>query len=220
MGEFVLSYPSAKTITDAQRSYITKYINDFISTLHSDNFTDPQNGYRKYLDVESTVRHLALTELLRDVDGFIISTYFYKPRNGLLYAGPAWDYDLTLGNADYNGGADTQGWYVTSMPLSRHLLRDPYFKQCYVDVWKQLRSNLLGDDKLLQYIDDQVSMIGNALPRSMARWPEQWDGRTYIWPNLMGKDYRATHEQEIIAMKKFILTRAKWIDKQIENASW
>jgi|GEM_PF-906945 Spore coat assembly protein len=219
-GTFVLSYPDEDEITTAQRNYITNYIMDFTEALHSDHFTDPETGYRKYLDVDSTVRHLAVTELLRNVDGFIISTYFYKPRNGLLYAGPAWDYDLTLGNADYADGANPEGWYVTSMPLSRHLLRDPYFHQYYIDVWKQLRQNILGDDNLVQYMDDQVSMIGNALQRSLARWPEQWDGFTYIWPNLMGDDYRATHEQEIAAMKKFILTRAHWIDEQIENASW
>lgn len=219
-GEFVLSYPSPKNITPAQRDYITNYILDFTRALHSDHFTDPETGYRKYLDVDSTVKHLAVTELIRDVDGFIISTYFYKPRGDKLYAGPAWDYDLTLGNADYNDGANPHGWYVTSMPLSRHLLRDPYFHQRYIDVWQELRQNILRDENLLKYIDEQVGLLGNALQRSLNRWPEQWDGRTYVWPNLMGRDYRGTHEEEIAAMKRFITERAAWIDRHIEGASW
>ena len=219
-GTFVLSYPDEDVITSAQRTYITDYIMDFTEALHSKNFTDPVTGYRKYLDVESTVKQLAVTELLRNVDGFIISTYFYKPRGGLLYAGPAWDYDLTLGNADYNDAYKTNGWYVTTMPLARHLLRDPYFKQRYTEVWQELRRNILGDENLIQYIDDQVSMMGNALARSLARWPDQWDGKTYVWPNLMGGDYRSTHDEEIAAMKKFILTRAAWIDNHIESSNW
>lgn len=219
-GNFVLVYPDNDDITTPQRDYITDYIMDFTRALHSDHFTDPETGYRKYLDVDSTVRHLAVTELIRDVDGFIISTYFYKPRGGKLYSGPAWDYDLTLGNADYNDGSSPQGWYVTAMPLTRHLLRDPYFHQYYIDVWKELRQNLLSDASLLKDMDEQVGMIGNALKRSLARWPEQWDGRTYVWPNLMGRNYRATHEEELAAMKRFIQERADWIDKNIEGASW
>ncbi len=219
-GTFVLVYPDNDDITLTQRDYITNYIMDFTRALHSDHFTDPETGYRKYLDVDSTVRHLAVTELIRDVDGFIISTYFYKPRGGKLYSGPAWDYDLTLGNADYNEGSNPHGWYVTAMPLTRHLLRDPYFHQYYIDVWKELRQNILRDENLLADIDEQVGLMGNALKRSLARWPAQWDGRSYVWPNLMGENYRATHEEEISAMKRFIQERADWIDKHIEGASW
>ncbi|MGI6203305.1 MAG: CotH kinase family protein [Eubacteriales bacterium] len=219
-GEFVLVYPSNKNITSAQRQYITDYVMDFTRALHSEHFTDPETGYRKYLDVDSTVKHIAVTELLRDVDGFVFSTYFYKPRGGKLYAGPAWDYDLSLGNADYADGANPHGWYVTSMALSRHLLRDPYFHQRYIEIWQQLRQNILKDENLLKYIDEHVGMLGNALQRSLERWPEQWDGRTYVWPNLMGKNYRSTHEEEIAAMKRFIIERADWIDRHIENSSW
>ena len=203
-GTFVLVYPDNDKITRAQRDYITNYILDFTQALHSDYFTDPDIGYRKYLDVDSTVKHIAVAELMRNVDAFTFSTYFYKQRGGKLYAGPAWDNDLSLGNADYADAEYSSGWYITEKALCRHLLRDPYFHQRYIDIWQQLRQNILKDENLLKYIDEHVSMLGNALPRSLARWPEHWDGRSYIWPNLMGAKYRATHEEEIAAMKRFI----------------
>jgi len=220
VGTFVLVYPDNDKATPEQKRYISNYVQDFTRALRSENFTDPNTGYRKYLDVDSTVKHIAVTELIRDVDGFVFSTYFYKPRGDKLYAGPAWDYDLSFGNADYNDASNPRGWYVTNMALCRYLLRDPYFKQRYIEVWKELRQNILKDENLLKYIDDHVGMLGNALQRSLARWPEQWDGRTYVWPNLMGPNYRATHEEEIAAMKRFITERAAWIDRHIENASW
>ena len=49
-------------------------------------------------------------EVSKNVDGYRISTYLYKDRNKTLKAGPAWDYDIAYGNADYCGGDDTLNW--------------------------------------------------------------------------------------------------------------
>ena len=46
--------------------------------------------------------------MTKNIDGFRLSTYFYKDRNGKITMGPVWDYNLSLGNADYiNGNVPT-----------------------------------------------------------------------------------------------------------------
>src|SRR5438093_3055246 len=53
--EFAFEEPKEKDITPAQRAYLTNYVNEFEEALFSDNFSDPEQGYRKYIDVDSFI---------------------------------------------------------------------------------------------------------------------------------------------------------------------
>jgi hypothetical protein len=53
--------------------------------------------------------------------------------------GPVWDYDLSLGNANYNDGWHATGWYYSVLgdgdyPYWRRLFEDPEFRR-YADRW-------------------------------------------------------------------------------------
>ena len=47
----------------------------------------------------------------KNIDAFRYSAYLHKPRNGKIIMGPAWDWNLAYGNADYLQGGYTNGWY-------------------------------------------------------------------------------------------------------------
>lgn len=55
-------------------------------------------------DVESFVNMYICEELMKDIDIFHGSTYFYY-KNGRLYSGPIWDMDLSMGNVSMAEGA-------------------------------------------------------------------------------------------------------------------
>ena len=40
-----------------------------------------------------------MVEITRNVDGYVLSTYFYKDRGGKITMVPVWDYNGSLGNA-------------------------------------------------------------------------------------------------------------------------
>jgi hypothetical protein len=54
-------------------------------------FTDPVNGYTRYIDVDSFIDFFIVNEVSKNVDGYRISTYLHKQRDsdgGKLFMGP------------------------------------------------------------------------------------------------------------------------------------
>src|ERR1043166_996241 len=52
---FAFEEPKERDITPAQKQWLTNYVNEFERVLFSEAFTDPINGYAKYIDVESFI---------------------------------------------------------------------------------------------------------------------------------------------------------------------
>lgn len=219
LGIMTIVKPSKDNITPAQDTYIKEYLKDFARTLRSDKRSDPENGLTAYIDPESVAPPLIMTELMKNIDGFAISTYFYKDREDVLRYGPSWDYDLTFGNADYNDGTNPEGWYVLNYTsFARNMMRDNTFAQLVIDTWRELRNDILTDENLDRYIDEELEKVGEAaVARSCARWPNHWDG-TYVWPNHnAGEYYTSSHAEEIEKMRTFLHRRAKWMDRHIDE---
>jgi hypothetical protein len=158
--------PGTAEITQAQKDYLANYINEFNSVLNGPNFADPVNGYAKYIDVDSFIDQHILTELTKNIDGYRISTYYSKDRNGKIKMGPAWDFNLSLGNGNYNDGQNPTGWYwqnaglgASEYPFFPRLFQDPAFKQRYIDRWEELRKTTFATDKLMADIDAAVNVL-------------------------------------------------------------
>ena len=78
---FMYDYPKAEDITAAQKTYISKYIQDFENALSAKNFTDPLNGYNSFIDINSFIDFFLLNEISNNVDGYRLSTYMHKDKN-------------------------------------------------------------------------------------------------------------------------------------------
>jgi hypothetical protein len=111
--------PKGTEITLQQKNWLKSYLNQFESALNGPNFRDPIDGYVKYIDVESFIDHHIIVELTKNIDGFRLSTYMFKDRGGKLNMGPVWDYNLSLGNADYLEGWRPTGWDCARVCLQR-----------------------------------------------------------------------------------------------------
>ena len=107
---FNYEYPKPGEIHANQKNYIKTYFYEFESSLASNNFKDPINGFRKYIDEDSFIDFFILNELSNNVDGYRLSTYLQKDRNEKLVIGPIWDFNLSFGNADYCGGERYDVW--------------------------------------------------------------------------------------------------------------
>ena len=64
-------------------------------------------------------------ELMKPVDGNMwASVYMYKPRNGKLFFGPLWDFDLATGSANRAGNVvSPSSWYLRNTSGSRRSSR-------------------------------------------------------------------------------------------------
>ena len=206
--------PKMVDITPEQVDWLRNYLNQFEAILYGANFWDPVNGYARYIDVGSFIDVHILVELTKNIDGFRLSTYMFKDRNGKIHMGPVWDYNLSLGNANYLEGWIPTGWYYPLIgggdyPWWRRLFEDPAFVLRYADRWFELRENLLSTGQLLQDIDDTAALLDEAQVRNFDRWHILG---SYVWPNWFIAN---TYNEEINWMSGWLEQRLNWMDSQI-----
>ena len=222
---FNYEYPKPGEIHANQKNYIKNYFYEFESSLASNNFKDPINGFRKYIDEDSFIDFFILNELSNNVDGYRLSTYLQKDRNEKLVIGPIWDFNLSFGNADYCGGERYDVWCFKfnerclgdywNVPFWwNRLLEDEKFVDKLKNRWNQLRLNILSDNNILTLIEEQYSFLNNEtdiINRNFNKWKIFG---IYIWPNsFIGNNYY----EEIDFLKNWIKERTKWLDESINN---
>jgi hypothetical protein len=205
--------PKEGEITSAQSAYITGYLNQFETTLYGPSFDDPVNGYAAYIDSDAFIDHHWIVEMTKNIDGFRLSTHMFKDRLAKLKMGPVWDYNLTLGNANYLEGWLAAGWYAPLLvdgdyPWWRRLFADPEFTLRYWDRWYALRRGPWRTDTLLASIDADAQALAESQVRNYVRWPILG---TYVWPNWY---IGATYDDEVAWMKAWLTSRLAWIDGQ------
>ena len=207
-------YPKEREATLEQRNYLKGFLDEFETALYGNSFADPNVGYAKYIDIGSFIDHHILTELVKNIDGYRLSTFMFKDREGKLNMGPPWDYNLTLGNANYLAGWDPTGWYYTQVgsyqeyPWFPRLHQDPNYLAQYRTRWFELRQNVIVADKMLQQIDSLATFLDEAQKRNFTKWKILG---TYVWPNqFIGN----TYAEEINFMKDWLTKRIAWMDGQ------
>ena len=202
--------------TGAQKAYLRDYLDRYERALQSDDFDDPELGYAAFIDTESFIHLNWMVEIFREIDGWWISSFFSKPRGGKIRAMPLWDYNLSLGNADYKQGYRPTGWHRDTLPGNGHpwfhrLFDDPLFEQRYWERYFELRQSLFSTHHLLGLIDDYAETLRESAARNFSRWPIL--GR-HVWPNAPGARARRTFDAEVDWMKDWLRTRLEWIDQQ------
>jgi spore coat protein CotH len=86
-------YDSPENPTPMQKEFLKNLLDAAEKAMKTGDI----NEYSKYIDVDSFVDLYIMMELFKDVDGYWKSLYFYV-KDGILYAGPPWDFDLVCGN--------------------------------------------------------------------------------------------------------------------------
>jgi hypothetical protein len=196
------------------------WIGGYVSQAHAALVAEPIGDYAQYLDVDSFVNMLVLNELTKGGDKYVRSVYLFKDRDGLINAGPAWDYNFTLGNLVN----DVEGWQVDGgrdygVNWFQRLFAQPEIKALMAARWAELRQNILSDGELEARIDRVAVPIANAGPRDLARWPLTEGG--VFGGGLGGMDDDApvdgtplTWQGHIDEMKSWIRTRTAWLDAE------
>ncbi len=219
---FQYHYPAEDEITPQQGNYITQYVTSWEAALQAPYFRDPARGYRKYIDVESFIDFAICNEITKNVDGYRLSTYLHKDKDskdGKLYMGPIWDFNLGFGNADYCEGALTSGWAWDfnnicgpAIPFWwKRLLQDPEYVAQFKDRWTDLRQNILSNETVLGHVDSIALALDEAQERNFTLWPIL---NQYVWPNSY---IGGTYGNEISFLKNWIATRLEWLDNNINS---
>lgn len=140
---------------DSAMKYISEYYQAFEDAVYATDDTGAYTGYNtgtgkyfyEYVDMASLVKVFLLQELALNCDGFISSVYFYKDADGIMYAGPIWDQDMTFGTGwNKTNGAEIVDYHY----LAEALIRIPAFeaavKEYYTNTFASEVRDLLGSN--------------------------------------------------------------------------
>jgi hypothetical protein len=219
---FQYEYPKPANITGAQKTYIKQFFDNFEAILDGQNFANPQNGFRKYIDTTSLINYIIINELAKNPDAYRLSTFMYKDRDskgGKLKFGPVWDFNLGFGNVDYctqgnpeglviedfNNVCGQDGWVIHFW--WQKFLKDETFYYQLKQNWHTLRQKQLSNDRILYVIDSISTLLNQAQKRNFTQWPILGH---YVWPNYF---IGATYDSEVSFLKNWILNRLAYLDK-------
>ena len=215
-----IKHPDEDDITDQQRAFINDYFNKFEAAALASNFTDPNSGYRKYLDLDSFLRNFIIGEFCANTDAFW-SVYMYKDAaDGKLYTGPTWDNDLSFDN-DYRTHPITSADYLYAVNgsfaggrlkdiVDRIVKQDPQAKARLVELWDAAlnEGNLKG---LGSYMEDTADLLNESQQLNFKRWRilDQWVHMNF---QALG-----SYEAELGTVRNHINTRLNTLDALIRK---
>jgi subtilisin-like proprotein convertase family protein len=222
---FQYYYPKDTTITPQQQSYIKNFVWNFEQNLQSGQFSDPVNGYTRFIEPKSFVDFFIINELSKNVDAYKVSTYMYKDKDskgGKLNLGPVWDYDLGWTNANFGNGTSPAGWEyqqtaaVYEIPFWwQRLMQDPNFVNKIKCRWEELKTrSITTPGTLFGKIDSLTSYLSESQARNFTMWPIL-DANVWANPTPVQTTY-AGHASEL---KNWIASRFGWIDGSLPGVA-
>lgn len=219
--------PNSDNATQAQRDYIDEYFQNLETTLS----TTPVGNWRAYLDQKSFIDFMLLNELFLNVDGYRLSTFLYKERNGKLKAGPLWDFDLGSGNDGRS--IDTDRWEILRQidPAFNdyqpafwwcEMLHDQEFRTALRHRWIALRSSSFSNSHLKKLINDAVDELRPSVNRNFARWPSLTSNDDTWWtpipiPGSSADPSAYTFGDHLDWFERWLNARVAWMDS---DSSW
>lgn len=214
--------PDDEKITTQQRQYIENHFNLMEASVFASNYTDATNGYRKYLDLDSYLRHFIVGEFIGNTDTYW-SVYMYKQRgDDRFYVGPVWDCDLAfendyrtypINNTDdflYCGKSSGASDAVNQMN-NRIIKQDPLAHAELVALWAEAKRSGLDEASMLEYVDETAELLQESQELNFKRWPilNQWVHMNF---QALG-----SYEAEVGTIRTYITERVPKLDELINK---
>lgn len=135
-------------IENCNYTALKKHLTQIHVALNDPNGYNANTGkyYYDYMDLESYAKYILIREFTMDYDTVVDHWAYYDARDGLLHAGPLWDFDNSMGNSSkplYKQTdsllvlEDTKGpgcWLMKLMEFEkfREILKEQYEKYSYL----------------------------------------------------------------------------------------
>jgi len=203
-------------ITKKQVHYVNTYLDATDKALYGSSWKSDTKGWKKYIDERSAVDYFIAQEIMKPVDGNMwASVYMYKARDGKLFFGPMWDYDLAAGSADREGGTRaTTGWYVKNNTRTSakqasstwfvRLNDDPDFQKAVKARWNEVYPQLKAEDAFLA---SQRSVIKKSADANF----DKWSVKAHISDAQV---VRGSWSKEVSYLRDWLKDRISWMNKQ------
>ena len=223
---FQYSSPDFEDMTADQIQYINSQIDRMEKSFARADYMDPENGYRKYIDVTNFIDYQLAMEIGHNVDAYRLSGKFFKRRDSEdpRFKMVVWDMDLAYGVPYYHSAWSSEMWsYQMNDTLAAagednlvpfwwyKLNNDPSYTAALKARWAEYRRANLRLDRVMAEIDSLTNLLTahGAEARNSTAWP-RW-GR-YVWPN----NYIPNSFDDAIGyLKEWLTCRIAWMDEQL-----
>ena len=154
------------------------------------------------IDMESFAAWYLVEDIMKNMDArFHSSCYMYFGGDGVLHMGPVWDFDMSLGNANYGGVNDPSGTHISTSKWYKHLFAMEEFCELVSDM-------LMVYGEELDALPDYMEVYAAMLDRSQAYNFERWDIlNTAVGWNPQNVVEANTYPKQIKLMQDFYVTR-------------
>ena len=184
---------------------IENFVNEFEEVLFGNNFKDPENGYRSYIDIDSFIDWYLINEIGKSVDAYGYASVFFNYIPGeKIKMGPIWDFDLSYGNADYNSSSfyPTGNW-IKEHPWFDRLLDDDYFREKVVERFDFYYNKR---DDFLDFIDKFYNQINLSQELNYGIYQNLGEG---IWNNSSA--IFQTYDEDVEYLRSWLSERLIWM---------
>ena len=206
--------------SDLSRNQIEE-VKEYISTLSDVIANGDEKEIKEYIDVESFVNMYLLQEYTKNIDVGWSSFYLYKKdKNDKLHMGPAWDFDIAMGNDVRldNGGYDdiyvgrTSGM-VQQLYWFIHLCETEWFRADVLNSWNLSFKNCVSETlyELCQYAE----LNFKELEYNFVRWDDVFGKRINCEPkHIMALNTYKKHYDFFVSWMNL---RKNWLDECLNN---
>lgn len=196
-------------VGDDNYNYVKDYVATAEAALFSENFTDPDEGWQKYMDMDSFVDWYLINEIAKNTDAmFVSSCYMNLKRGGKLKMGPIWDFDIAFGNVNYNDNCHPEGLCIRIVSWFDRLFQDPAFatkaKERFMYFYNRLPD-------IMDDINSNASYLRYSVMENNYKWGTLYN---YTWPNY---DIWGCYQNEIQHLKNWIQQRFEWLKSEFDK---
>ena len=122
--------------------------------------------------------------------------------------GPLWDFDLAIGNINYNTNNFYNGFWIKNADWYTRLFEDPAFvakvKERF-DFFYSKRNDIMRE------INANAMYLKYAVQENENRWHTFY---TYTWPNY---DIWGSYNNEVQSMKEWLNARFEWLKGEFDK---
>lgn len=209
-------------LSEAQYQYISSYVQECENVMRESVGLDDYQALSAYIDIPSFVGKYLVEEVSKNIDCSSTSQYFYKDQDGLLHAGPVWDYDWAYGveriqeEIDY---MDPTGFSARDIPGSLIWWQLLYYNNAFYRDVVSLYENVLYP-WLNELVETGLNQWAQELSASAVMDYLRW-GRvnndsqeTSLSPSALTEAARQAYMDQVEQVRSFLAARKEFLYRE------
>ena len=197
---------------DPDYIYAKDYVSAADKALFSANFTDPEEGWQHYMDMDSFVDWYLINEIGKNNDAvFYSSCYMNLKRGSKLKMGPLWDFDLAFGGYPTEPRASeitnvVEGFYIKNVAWYKRLFADPVFVERVKERFNEI---YVRKQEIFDHIDTSSSILIEKIAEDNRLWGRVCNS------GKSKEEVQAAYKVHVDKLKQWVSDRLDWLHTSI-----